>query len=67
LIGLVGLSILVPILRRHLHHPEQAPYLAAALLTVVTMVFSFLEHKNISFRPRKAEHKSVANAKTQSA
>jgi hypothetical protein len=46
----------VPILRRQLHHPEQAPYLAAALFTVVTMVFSFLGHKNISFRPREAEH-----------
>jgi cobalamin synthase len=45
LIGLAGLSILVPTLRRHLHHPEQALYLAAALLRVVTMVFSLQRHR----------------------
>jgi putative flippase GtrA len=64
LIGLAGLSILVPILRRNLPHPEQAPYLAAALLTVVTMVFSFFGHKNISFRPRVGEDDAAANLKT---
>lgn len=53
LIGLAGLSILVPILRRSLHQPERAPYIAAAILTGVTMVFSFLGHKNISFRARQ--------------
>jgi hypothetical protein len=47
-----------------LHHPEQAPYLAAALLTVVTMVFSFFGHKNISFRPRVGEGEAAANLKT---
>jgi putative flippase GtrA len=53
LIGLAGLPILVPILRRSLHQPQQAPYLAGAILTVVTVVFSFLGHKNISFRPKQ--------------
>ena len=67
LIGLAGLSILVPILRRNLHHPEQAPYLAAALLTVVTMVFSFLGHKNISFRGREVREPSDSSSTTPSA
>lgn len=52
IVNFAGLLILVPILRRGLHKPEQAPYLAAALLTVVTVVFSFLGHKNISFRQK---------------
>ena len=50
LISLAGLPILVPILRRHLEHPEGASYLAAAIMTVVTVILSFLGHKNISFR-----------------
>lgn len=54
LIGLAGLAILTPILRRSLHHPERASYLAAAIMTVVTIVFSFLGHKNISFRQKIA-------------
>jgi putative flippase GtrA len=54
LIGLAGLAILVPILRRSLHRPELAPYLAAAMMTVVTVLFSFLGHKNISFRQQRS-------------
>lgn len=54
LIGLVGLAILVPILRRNLHRPELAAYIAAAIMTVVTVLFSFLGHKNISFRQKLA-------------
>ena len=49
-IGLVGLPILVPIVRSHSQRPERAPYIAAAILTVITVIFSFLGHKNISFR-----------------
>ena len=64
LISLAGLPILVPILRRSLHHPEQAPYIAAAILTVVTVVFSFLGHKNISFRPSPAEPDADLISKT---
>ncbi len=52
LIGLAGLPILVPILRRTLGKPELASYIAAALMTVVTVVFSFVGHKNISFRQK---------------
>ena len=51
-IGLVGLPILVTILRRTLMKPVQAPYIAAAMLTVLTVIFSFLGHKNISFRQK---------------
>jgi putative flippase GtrA len=50
LISLIGLPILVPILRPRMNRPERAAYLAAAILTLVTVVFSFVGHKNISFR-----------------
>jgi putative flippase GtrA len=56
LIGLVGLPILVPILRRWLHDPAVAPYLAAAILTAITVLFSFVGHKNISFRQNEIEN-----------
>jgi putative flippase GtrA len=49
-IGLIGMAILVPILRRHMEKPQAASYLAAALLLVVTVLFSFFGHKTISFR-----------------
>lgn len=52
LIGLAGLAILVPILRRSLHRPQLASYIAAAIMMAVTVVFSFFGHKNISFRQR---------------
>lgn len=54
-IGLVGLPILVTILRRTLLKPVQAPYIAAAMLSVITVMFSFLGHKNISFRQKLGE------------
>jgi putative flippase GtrA len=50
LIGLAAMPILVPILRHHLASPQSAPYIAAAITTLVTVAFSFLGHKNISFR-----------------
>jgi putative flippase GtrA len=56
-IGLIGLPILVPILRGHLQHPERAPYIAAAILTVITVVFSFFGHKNISFQTSLGKEK----------
>lgn len=52
LIGLAGLAVLVPILRRSLHRPELASYIAAAIMMAVTVAFSFLGHKNISFRQK---------------
>jgi putative flippase GtrA len=65
LIGLAGLPILVPILRGHLQRPERAPYIAAAILTVVTVVFSFLGHKNISFRHKLDGEDSKKNPETR--
>jgi len=55
LIGLIGLPILVPILRHFFAKPERAPYVAAALLTGVTVIFSFVGHKRFSFRPKQLE------------
>ncbi|HEX4169308.1 MAG TPA: GtrA family protein [Bryobacteraceae bacterium] len=52
LFGAVALPITVTILRRIMHKPEQAPYIAGALLTVVTVVLSFLGHRHFSFRAR---------------
>ena len=52
LISLAGLAVLVPVLRRGLHRPEQASYIAAAIMMVVTVILSFLGHKNISFREK---------------
>jgi putative flippase GtrA len=55
LIGLIGLPILVPILRHFLHGPEPAPYIAGAMLMIVTVLFSFFGHKNFSFRQKPIE------------
>jgi putative flippase GtrA len=59
LIGWAGLPILVTILRHYLHNPGQASYLAAALMMIVTALFSFAGHKNISFRQRLAEADAI--------
>lgn len=50
LLALLGLPILVPILRSRLAHPERASYIAGAIMTLVTVIFSFFAHRNISFR-----------------
>lgn len=52
LISLAGLAVLVPVLRRGLHRPELASYIAAAIMMVVTVILSFFGHKNISFREK---------------
>jgi putative flippase GtrA len=57
LIGVVALPILVPILRHHLRHPEQASYIAAAVMTIVTVLVRFVGHKNISFRPEAGQRR----------
>lgn len=48
--GAVALPITVTILRRTMHRPDSAPYVGVALLTSVTVILSFLGHKNFSFR-----------------
>lgn len=50
LTSLIGMPILVPILQAHMQHRERATYLAGAIMTGVTVVFSFFGHKNVSFR-----------------
>jgi putative flippase GtrA len=62
LIGLVGLSILVPILRHILHKPERAPYIGGALLMVVVVAFGFFGHKNFSFRQKQIEEDVKSNS-----
>lgn len=63
-LGLAGMAILVPILRHHMSKPQAASYLAAAMLTCVSVVFTFLGHKHISFRravePTEAEREGPA-------
>lgn len=67
LIGLAGLPILVPILRHTLHKPELAPYIAGAILTVVTVLFSFVGHKSFSFRQKLIEKDLVSRSDAPSA
>jgi putative flippase GtrA len=67
LIGPVGLPILVPILRSRLEHPARSPYIAAAIMTVVTVIFSFLGHKNISFRQKLARGGSESDSEAPAA
>ncbi len=55
IVGLVGLPVLVPMLRAHLEHPERASYLAGAIMTGMTVILSFVGHKNVSFRQKLAE------------
>jgi putative flippase GtrA len=44
------LPLFVFIIRHRFGYESQAPYIAGALLTVITVVFSFFGHKHISFR-----------------
>lgn len=55
LIGLAGLPILVALLRPRLRNPGWASYLAAAIMTSITVIFSFFGHKNVSFRKSVSE------------
>jgi len=67
LIGLACLPILVPILRHVLRRPEQAPYIAGAILMIVTVLFSFFGHKNFSFRQKQVEEDVKSNSEIPSA
>lgn len=50
LINAAALPILVSILRHVLHNRDLAPYVGVAILTILTVVISFVGHKKISFR-----------------
>jgi putative flippase GtrA len=70
LLGLAALPILVHLLRHMLSRPELASYLAAALLTAASALFSFLGHKTFSFRQalrqqsRPPAHESTADSQS---
>jgi putative flippase GtrA len=49
-LSMVLLPILVFIIRHRFGYENQAPYIAGALLGVITIAFSFFGHKHISFR-----------------
>jgi putative flippase GtrA len=51
----VALPITVTVLRRTLQKPEGAPYIGAALLTIVTVILSFFGHRHFSFRQKLTE------------
>jgi putative flippase GtrA len=67
LFGAVALPITVILLRRTMHQPELAPYLAVAVLTIVTVFLSFLGHKHFSFRPKPDENRTVTMPSSDSA
>ena len=50
LFGVIALPVLVTIIRRNTRFIAAAPYIAGALLTGVTVIYSFLGHKKFSFR-----------------
>jgi putative flippase GtrA len=49
-LGMVLLPILVFVIRHRFGYETQAPYIAGALLGVITVIVSFFGHKHISFR-----------------
>jgi putative flippase GtrA len=51
-VGLLLLPILVAIVRHYTRYQRQAPYIAGAMLTGVSVVFGFVGHRKFSFRPR---------------
>jgi putative flippase GtrA len=49
-INAVAIAPLTILLRRATPFPRQAPYVAGAVLMIITVVLSFLGHRHISFR-----------------
>jgi putative flippase GtrA len=49
-LGMILLPVLVFVIRHRFGLETQAPYIAGALLGVLTVIFSFFGHKHISFR-----------------
>lgn len=50
LIGVLSLPVLVVVIRHNTRFFNAAPYIAGAILTALTVVYSFLGHKKFSFR-----------------
>ena len=53
LITLAGMDVLITVLRRSLHRPDQAPYLAATIMAVATVILSFLARSIFPFDKRR--------------
>ncbi len=51
-VSLALLPVLVAIISHATQYKREAPYIAGALLTVVSVVFSFVGHRKFSFRVR---------------
>lgn len=49
-LSMVMLPIVVFVIRHRFGYENQAPYIAGALLGVITVIISFFGHKHISFR-----------------
>jgi putative flippase GtrA len=62
--GLVLLPLLVEGLHAGFHLGRSAPYIGGALLTGLTVIYSFLGHKNFSFRvpDRAARDEAITGA-----
>ncbi|MGC1870144.1 MAG: GtrA family protein [Acidobacteriaceae bacterium] len=60
--GLVLLPLLVEGLHYGFHLERSAPYVAGALLTGLTVIYSFLGHKNFSFRVAAKVAQEAASA-----
>ncbi len=52
LFGLAILPLMVYALRHYAHMQRQAPYVAGAILTFVTVLVSFFGHKHFSFKAK---------------
>ena len=50
LFGVLSLPVLVVLIRRNTRFISEAPYIAGAILTAFTVVYSFFGHKKFSFR-----------------
>jgi putative flippase GtrA len=54
-LGLALLPLMVVAIRRNFGYQKEAPYIAGALLTCITVIMSFFGHKHFSFRPYQLE------------
>ena len=53
-LGLVLLPVMVLTIRHRFGYQTEAPYIAGALLTGITVILSFFGHKHISFRSSRS-------------
>jgi putative flippase GtrA len=54
LVSTGGLPIVVTLLQPHLRNRASAPYIGGAIMTGLIVIFSFLGHKNVTFRQKMA-------------